>query len=427
MGHGSEETYSQSTLIKHQLVLNFVYILKFEYKMKIKAFVSDISLSAMSAGFIAVLVGYASAWVIVYQAAIAAGATQAMIDSWIWALGISMGLGCLGLSLYYKRPIIIAWSTPGAALLASTLIDNTIGEAIGIFVFVGLLTLLTGLSGWFDTVTKRIPLPLASAMLAGILVQFGLNTFTSMQAEPLLVGVMITTLFIAKRWLPRYAILAVLASGFACAYLFNLVDLSQVKWALSSPVWTTPEFNLSLLIGVGLPLFVVTMTSQNMPGVSILRSTSNKQVPVSPLLSLTGILNLVFAPFGAFTLNLAAITAAICASHEAHPDQDKRYIAGVFAGIFNIISGVCGATVVSLFAAFPTAMISALAGLALLGTISASLHATFEQPDYRDAALITFLVTASGVSFFNIASAFWGIVIGLIALGSSRLGKTNDN
>ena len=391
--------------------------------MKIKTFISDISLSAVSAGFIAVLVGYASTWVIVYQAAIIAGASQPMIDSWLWALGVSMGLGCIGLSLYYKRPIIVAWSTPGAALLASTLGGNSIGEAIGIFVFVGVLTLLTGLSGWFDALTKRIPLPLASAMLAGILFQFGLSIFTSLQSDPLMVGMMLVTFLLAKRWLPRYATVAVLIVGFICAYFFDLVDLQQVRWSLAVPVWTWPEFNLGLLIGVGLPLFIVTMTSQNVPGIAILRSTGHSQAPVSPILSWTGGLNVLFAPFGAFTLNLAAITAAICASEEAHPDPDKRYIAGVFTGVFNILAGICGATVVSLFAAFPTAMISALAGLALLGIIGASLQSTFEQPTYRDAALITFLVTASGVSFFNIAAAFWGITIGLGTLAISRFAR----
>ncbi|WP_371195118.1 benzoate/H(+) symporter BenE family transporter [Glaciecola sp. SC05] len=404
-------------------MLYFVYNLKFEYKMKLGTFISDISFSALSAGFIAVLVGYASAWVIVYQAAIAVGASQDMIDSWIWALGMSMGLGCLGLSLYYRRPIIIAWSTPGAALLATTLTGNSIGEAIGIFVFVGVLTLLTGLSGWFDALTKRIPLPLASAMLAGILVQFGLSIFTLLQSDPLIVGLMLVAFLFAKRWLPRYAIVTVLIVGFVCAYGFDLINLQQVRWSLSTPIWTWPELNLSLLIGVGLPLFVVTMTSQNVPGIAILRTTGHNQTPVSPILSWTGGLNVLFAPFGAFTLNLAAITAAICASEEAHPEAEKRYIAGVFAGVFNILVGICGATVVSLFAAFPASMISALAGLALLGIISASLQSTFEQAKYTDAALITFLVTASGVSFFNIASAFWGITIGLGTLAISRIAR----
>ncbi|MEP1448050.1 MAG: benzoate/H(+) symporter BenE family transporter [Paraglaciecola sp.] len=392
--------------------------------MNFKTFISDISFSAISAGFIAVLVGYASAWVIVYQAAIAAGASQEMIDSWIWALGLSMGLGCLGLSLYYKRPIIIAWSTPGAALLATTLSGNSIAQAIGIFVFVGVLTLLTGLSGWFDALTKRIPLPLASAMLAGILIQFGLSIFTSLQSEPLMVGIMLVTFLFAKKWLPRYTIMIVLLAGFIYAFTFEQIGLQQVRWELSMPVWTMPEFDLSLLIGVGLPLFVVTMTSQNVPGIAILRATGHNQAPVSPILSWTGGLNVLFAPFGAFTLNLAAITAAICASEEAHPDADKRYVAGVFAGLFNILAGICGAAVVSLFAAFPAAMISALAGLALLGIIGASLQSSFEQANYRDAALVTFLVTASGVSFFNIASAFWGITFGLATLAISRVTRT---
>jgi benzoate membrane transport protein len=334
-----------------------------------------------------------------------------------------MGLGCIGLSLYYKRPIIIAWSTPGAALLASSLNGNSISEAIGIFVFVGLLTLLTGLSGWFDTLTKHIPLPLASAMLAGILVQFGLSIFTSLQTEPLMVGIMLVSYFLAKRWLPRYAIVVVLITGFACAFTQDLIDLSSINWGLAQPIWVTPQFNFSLLIGVGLPLFIVTMTSQNLPGIAILRATGHTQVPVSPILSCTGAMNILFAPFGAFTLNLAAITAAICASEEAHPDPNKRYIAGVFTGVFNIIAGICGATVVSLFAAFPGAILAALAGLALLGIIGSSLQSAFADSNYNDAALITFLVTASGVSFFDIASAFWGIVTGLSTLAVSRVAR----
>ena len=394
--------------------------------MKIGKLISDISLSAVSAGFIAVLVGYASAWVIVYQAAVAAGASQDMVESWSWALGMSMGLACLGLSLYYKRPIIIAWPTPGAALLATTLNGNSISEAIGIFMFVAFLTLITGLSGWFDRLTKRLPLPLASAMLAGILLQFGLSLFTSLQADPILVGSMLLCYFIAKIVLPRYAVVLVLLVGFIGAFMLDTINIKQVTWALAHPIWVSPQFNLSLLIGVGVPLFIVTMTSQNVPGVAILRSTGYKHVPISPILSWTGGLNLLFAPFGAFTLNLAAITAAICASEEAHPDPNKRYIAGVFAGIFNILVGIGSATVVSLFAAFPSSMIAALAGLALLGTIGASLAQTVQEAKYREAALITFLVTTSGVSFFNIASAFWGIVLGLATLGISRLASNTN-
>lgn len=391
--------------------------------MKLKTFFADLSLSAVSAGFIAVLVGYASTLVIVLQAAQASGATQDMLSSWVWALGVSMGIGSILLSLYYKRPIIVAWSTPGAALLITSLNNNSIEQAIGIFVFVGVLTLITGFSGWFDYITKRIPFPLASAMLAGILIQFGFNLFGSMQTEPLMVGIMFTTYLIARRIIPRYAVVAVLIAGFVSAYYFNMLALENVSWSLAIPIWVWPEFNLNLLIGVGLPLFIVTISSQTVPGIAILRSTSQGKLPTSSLLSWSGVLNILFAPFGAFALSFAAITAALCASEESHPDPNKRYIAGVFCGVFNITAGICGTAVVGLFAVFPAAMIAALAGLALLGTISASLVSAFAQNDYREAALITFLVTASGVSFFNIASAFWGIVFGVITLFASQLGK----
>ncbi|WP_158970729.1 benzoate/H(+) symporter BenE family transporter [Paraglaciecola sp. L3A3] len=395
--------------------------------MKKQSFFSDLSFSAASAGFISVLVGYSSTLVLVLQAATASGASIDMLESWVWALGVGMGIGCIGLSLYYKRPIILAWSTPGAALLITGLSGNSIRQAIGIFVFVGILTVLTGISGWFDKLTRRIPLPLASAMLAGILIQFGFNIFGSMQAEPLMVGIMFATYLVAKRVVPRYAVVAVLIAGFISSSSLNLIKLDQVAWSLATPVWVWPEFDISLLIGVGLPLFIVTITSQTLPGIAILRSTSPEKLAVSTLISWCGGLNVLFAPFGAFALGYASITAALCASEESHPDINRRYISGVFTGVFNIIAGLCGATVVGLFAAFPVAMIAALAGLALLGTISNSIVAAFHEPNYREAAFLTFLVTASGVSFFGIASAFWGIVVGLIALAASNLGKSTQH
>jgi benzoate membrane transport protein len=391
-----------------------MYTFLFLYTFMLKQLYSDFSLSALSAGFIAVLVGFASAMAIVFQAAQAAGASQEMIESWVWALGWGMGLGCLAFSLYYKRPIIIVWSTPGAALLATSLTDISIEQAIGVFVFVAVLILITGLSGLFDTLTKRLPLPIAAAMLAGILVQFGLGIFTALQASPLLVAVMFSVFIVAKRWLPRYAIMLVLLSGLALAYWQGSLLVEALNFSLATPILVMPDFTISHLIGIGIPLYIVTMTSQNIPGVAILKSSGYAAQPISPLLTGTGIINVVLAPFGGFTFNLAAITAAICTSEEAHPDPNKRYIAGVSAGVFNILAGIGGATVVSLFAAFPKPLIAALAGLALLSTIGASLMTATEKPQYRDPAIVTFLVTASGVSFFDIASAFWGLVLGLL-------------
>src|SRR5690606_36891686 len=377
--------------------------------------VKDISLSAVVAGFVAVLVGFASSVAIVLQAAAAAGATQEIMASWLLALGIGMAATCIGLSWYYKAPVITAWSTPGAALLASSLQGLTIHEATAVFIFTAALGVIIGLTGWFDKLTRLIPLPLASAMLAGILLQFGLNIFTSVQTQLLLVGLMCLSYLLAKRLSPRYAILWVLVTGLVTVLLQGQFNYPAVTLSLTTPVWVTPHWSLSALLGVGLPLLLVSVASQNLPRVAWLR-TSGYQKPVSPLISHTALTTLLLAHWGAFSINLAAITAAICTGSEAHPDKDKRYIAGIAAGVFYLLAGLAGATVVALFAAFPKELIAALAGLALLGTIGANLAVATAEGEHREAAIITLLVTASGVSFLGIAAAFWGIVAGAISL-----------
>lgn len=375
----------------------------------------DLSVSAVVAGFVAVLVGFASSVAIVLQAATAAGASQDMMASWLLALGIGMAATCIGLSWYFKAPVITAWSTPGAALLATSLQGLSINEAIGVFMFTALLGVVIGISGWFEKLTRLIPLPLASAMLAGILLQFGLNIFTALQSQLLLVGLMCISYLFAKRFAPRYAILWVLLSGLLFVLLSGQFAYQALSLSLTKPVWVTPEFSISALLGVGLPLLLVTMASQNIPGVAVIR-TSGYQTPVSPLISFTALSTLLLAPWGAFSINLAAITAAICTGSEAHPDKDKRYIAGIAAGVFYLLAGIAGATVVALFAALPAEMIAALAGLALLGTIAANLAVASAEGEHREAAVITLLVTASGVSFFGVASAFWGIVAGALTI-----------
>ncbi|MBM33832.1 MULTISPECIES: benzoate/H(+) symporter BenE family transporter [unclassified Arsukibacterium] len=377
--------------------------------------VKDLSLSAVVAGFVAVLVGFASSVAIVFQAASAAGASNEVMASWLLALGIGMAATCIGLSWYYKAPVITAWSTPGAALLATSLQGLTIEQATGVFIFTAALGLIIGISGWFEKLTKLIPLPLASAMLAGILLQFGFAIFSSMQSQWLLVGSMCLVYLTAKVFLPRYAILLVLLSGVITVVLGGSLNLSNVTLSLAQPVWVTPEFSVSALIGVGLPLLLVTMASQNIPGVAVLRA-SGYQTPVSPLISSTALSTLLLAPWGAFSINLAAITAAICTGTEAHPRPEKRYIAGIAAGVCYLLAGLAGATVVALFAAFPKEMVAALAGLALISTIAANLATTTSEPKYRDAAVITLLVTASGASFFGLASAFWGLIAGAVTV-----------
>lgn len=382
--------------------------------------IRDSSLSAIAAGFIAVLVGFASAMAIVFQAAVSSGANSQQIESWVWALGLGMGLSSLGLSLWYKRPLIIAWSTPGAALLATGTADADLATATGTFLTVGVLITLVGVTGVFNRLVRLIPLSIASAMLAGILVQFGLSLFGAMQTQPFLIISMILIYLIAKRLVPRYAIPLVLLCGVTFCLFNQTIQTQNLSLALASPEWVTPTFSWSSIIGIGLPLFIVTMTSQNLPGVAILKGSGYQDQPISPVITTTGVTTLLFAPFGGFTFNLAAITAAICTSDESHPNPEKRYIAGVSVGVFNILAGVFGTAVVSLFAAFPQALIAGLAGLALLTTIGASLKAALNIDSEKEAAMLTFLMTASGISFFGIASAFWGVIIGMTAMYLSK-------
>lgn len=372
-------------------------------------------LSVISAGFIAVLVGYSSSVAIIFQAASAAGATPAELTSWMWALGIGMGASCIGLSLYYRAPILTAWSTPGAALLATSLTGLTMSQAIGAFLFCSALVVLSGLTGAFQRMMQLVPRSIAAAMLAGILLRFGLDLFVAMESQWLMVSLMFISFVFARQFAPRYAVPFALAAGVIWALTQQQIRLEQLDWSLARPVFMMPEFSLSVLAGVGLPLFIVTMTSQNVPGLAVLRANSY-DVAASPLITWTGLTGLVLAPFGGFSFNLAAITAAICMSRDADPDPARRYLASVWAGVFYLLTGVFGATVVSLFAAFPRELIAAIAGLALLSTIGNSLFAALAEDKEREAALATFLTTASGVSLLGIGSAFWGLVFGLALL-----------
>jgi len=375
------------------------------------------------AGFVAVLVGFASSVAIVFQAAAAAGASQAEIASWIAILGLMMGVTCIGFSWYYRAPVLTAWSTPGAALLATSLQGVTLAEAVGVFIFSAALTTVLGLSGWFDKLASRIPLPIAAAMLAGILLQFGLQVFRSIALAPELVLLMIATFLIVRRLWPRYVIPLVLLIGMFAAWGLQLLDLSKLQWQWLQLVWVSPDWSWQALLGIGVPLFIVTMTSQNIPGLAVLKA-GGYQVPVSPLLSWSGALTMLTAPFGNFSLNLAAITAAICSGPEVDPDPAKRYTAAMAAGVFYLCTGLAGASVVALFAALPPALVATVAGLALLGTIAANLATALADVRHRDAALFTLLVTASGISFFGIASAFWGLMAGLLVEAVNRWRQT---
>ncbi len=368
----------------------------------------------VSAGFIAVLVGYTSSAAIIFEAAHAAGASPAEMASWLWALGIGMGLTCIGLSLYFRSPVLTAWSTPGAALLVTGLAGVPMADAIGAFVFASALSAFCGVTGWFDQIMRRIPKALAAAMLAGVLLQFGLDVFVAFAHQRLLVALMLGLFLLTRRHLPRYAVPLTLLLGLVVAAAQGMIKVGSVRLALTHPVWTSPAFSLPVLLGVGLPLFIVTMASQNVPGMAVLR-TNGYTTPSSPLISWTGLTGVLLGPFGGFSFNLAAITAGICMSKDADPDPARRYRAAVWAGVFYLMTGLMGATIASVFAAFPQALVVAIAGLALLGTIGNSLVNALSAEGEREPALVTFLVTASGLTMFGIGSAFWGLVLGIAA------------
>ena len=379
-----------------------------------------LSFSALVAGFVAVLVGFTSSVVIVFQAAAAFGATPAQTASWIWALGLGMGLTSLGLSVWYRQPVLTAWSTPGAALLVTAGVGVPMDQAVGAFMVCALLITLAGATGWFARVMDRIPVSLASALLAGVLARFAFDAFASAQRELVLVLTMFAVYLLGRRWWPRYAVPGVLIAGIAVAAVKGQLHFGAVQWQLATPVFTMPAFSLAATIGIALPLFVVTMASQNLPGVAAQRA-AGYDTPVSPVITTTGVASLLLAPFGGYALNLAAITAAICMGREAHEDPKQRWLASAAAGVFYIVVGLLGGAVVGLIAAFPKELVLAVAGLALLGTIGNGLAAAMKDEGQREAALITFVVTASGLTLWGVGAAFWGVVAGVLALAVQRL------
>ena len=375
--------------------------------------VRDLTFSAVIAGFVAVLVGYTSSAAIIFQAAEAAGATAGQIGGWLSMLGLGMGVTSIGLSLYYRTPVVTAWSTPGAALLVTSLPGTSINEAIGVFVFATGLILLCGVTGLFARLMHYIPQALSAAMLGGFLLRFGLNAFTSLQSNFALAGTMCLVYLLAKRAMPRYAVVLALAAGLIVAGLQGDIALHGQTLTFATPEFVMPHFTLSSIVGIGIPFFVVTMASQNAPGIATLKA-HGYNLPVSPLITWTALTALILAPFGGFTVCIAAITAAICMGEDIHPDPKKRYMAAVAAGVFYLIAGVFGGSIGMIFTALPEALIHTIAGLALLGTIAGSLYRALENEQQRDAAIITFLITASGVTLLGVGSAFWGLAGGVI-------------
>ncbi|MCG8986044.1 benzoate/H(+) symporter BenE family transporter [Delftia acidovorans] len=366
------------------------------------------------AGLISVIVNYGGTFILVFQAAKVAGLSPELTASWVWSISIGVGVTGLVLSWLSREPIITAWSTPAAAFLVTALATTPYAEAVGAYVVSAAAFVVLGLSGWFERVIRLIPPGVASGLLAGILLQFGIKAFGGMSVDPLLAGLLIVAYVLLKRLTARYAVVGILALGLAFLLAQDRVDLSGLQLRFAAPVFTRPEFTLNALLSVALPLFLITLTGQYMPGMLVLRNDGFR-TSANPIVTLTGLGSLLMAPFGSHAFNIAAITAAICTGKEAHEEPSRRWIAGIAAGVFYILVGVFGVTLAAVFMAFPATFITTLAGLALLGTIGGSLANALADAKTREASLITFLAAAANISMLGIGGAFWGLVIGLVA------------
>lgn len=371
------------------------------------------TLHHITAGFTAVLVGYTSSVVIILQAATAAGASPAQIESWLLALGVTMGVTSIGFSWYYKMPILTAWSTPGAAILVSSAADYDLPSLIGAFSVSGLMIVITGLVSPLSRALQRIPTPLATAMLGAILLPFCVRAFEPVMTTPYAFVWMFLTFIVSKRFVPKYTMLLLLVVGCALAFSTDDESMSTPELAIAQASWVTPMFNWSAMLNISLPLYIVTMLSQNLPGVAMMKSYQY-ETPVKPVLVGTGIANVLSAPFGGFSVNLAAISAAICMNDDVDTDKNKRYRAVIWAGVFYLIAGLLASVVVSMFLAFPKEITHMLAGFALLGTLMMCLQSAFDSPDYREPALLVLVVTLSGVTILGINATLWGLIVGFL-------------
>lgn len=366
------------------------------------------------AGLISVIVNYGGTFILVFHAAKAANLSPELTASWVWSISIGVGVTGLILSWMSREPIITAWSTPAAAFLVTALSTTPYAEAVGAYMVSAAAFVLLGLSGWFERVIRLIPHGVAAGLLAGILLQFGIGAFGGMSLDPLLTGLLIAAYLVFKRCAARYAVVAILLLGLAFLLAQDRVDLSGLSLKLAAPVFTMPMFSLNALLSVALPLFLITLTGQYMPGMLVLRNDGYR-TSANPIVTMTGLGSLLMAPFGSHAFNIAAITAAICTGREAHEDPSRRWIAGIAAGVCYILVGVFGVTLAAVFMAFPASFITTLAGLALLGTIGGSLANAMADAQTREAALITFLAAAANITLLGIGGAFWGLVIGLLA------------
>ncbi|MBN6521432.1 benzoate/H(+) symporter BenE [Acinetobacter pittii] len=380
----------------------------------LKTLKNDWSISATVAGFLAVLISYSGPLIIFFQAAQRAHVSTDMMVSWIWGISIGAAVSGIYLSIKYKTPVITAWSAPGTALLVTLFPHVSLNEAVAAYITSAIVIFLIGVTGYFDKLLKWIPQDVAAGMMAGILFQFGIGLFTASDSMPFIVFSMLIVFLIAKRVMPRYTMIWVLAAGVLLSLILGKMNPVDVSFNLAIPQWISPEWTWNSTLNLAIPLILVSLTGQFLPGMAIMK-LSGYDTPAKPIITVTSIASLAVACVGGITIVLASITAALCMGKDAHELKEKRYIAGIANGIFYILGGLFAGSIVMLFSLLPKELVAALAGLALLGAIATNISVAMKNDNQRDAALITFLATASGMHFLGLSSVFWGICIGVIA------------
>ncbi|EPX4191041.1 benzoate/H(+) symporter BenE [Acinetobacter baumannii] len=379
-----------------------------------KTLKNDWSISATVAGFLAVLISYSGPLIIFFQAAQRAHVSTDMMVSWIWGISIGAAVSGIYLSIKYKTPVITAWSAPGTALLVTLFPNISLNEAVAAYITSAIVIFLIGITGYFDKLLKWIPQDVAAGMMAGILFQFGISLFTASDSMPLIVFSMLIVFLIAKRLMPRYTMIWVLAAGVLLSLFLGKMNPVDVSFSLAIPKWISPEWTWNSTLNLAVPLILVSLTGHFLPGMAIMK-LSGYDTPAKPIITATSIASLAVACVGGITIVLASITAALCMGKDAHELKEKRYIAGIANGIFYILGGLFAGSIVMLFSLLPKELVAALAGLALLGAIATNISVAMKNDSQRDAALITFLASASGMHFLGLSSVFWGICIGVIA------------
>ncbi|WP_436462788.1 benzoate/H(+) symporter BenE [Acinetobacter seifertii] len=379
-----------------------------------KTLKNDWSISATVAGFLAVLISYSGPLIIFFQAAQRAHVSTDMMVSWIWGISIGAAVSGIYLSIKYKTPVITAWSAPGTALLVTLFPNVSLNEAVAAYITSAIVIFLIGITGYFDKLLKWIPQDVAAGMMAGILFQFGIGLFTASDSMPFIVFSMLIVFLIAKRLMPRYTMIWVLAAGVLLSLFLGKMNPVDVSFSLAIPQWISPEWTWNSTLNLAVPLILVSLTGQFLPGMAIMK-LSGYETQAKPIITVTSIASLAVACVGGITIVLASITAALCMGKDAHELKEKRYIAGIANGIFYILGGLFAGSIVMLFSLLPKELVAALAGLALLGAIATNISVAMKNDRQRDAALITFLATASGMHFLGLSSVFWGICIGVIA------------